>query len=137
GLARRGSGVGARFDEMETERIVERGIATFRGAQDVRGETTIARTRLDEIEPGFGIGDSGLATEEARHLGELNFEQLAEQRADVDAGKEIARAARTPGGAGVVAKLRMVERELHERGHRNRAAFTDDVGDPGFGIRDS
>jgi hypothetical protein len=45
------------------------------------------------------------------HLGKLLCEQLAEDRSDVDAGKKIARAASLLGRAGVVAKLRMVERD--------------------------
>ena len=61
------------------------------------------------------------------HLGELDFEQLAEERADVDAGKKIARAAGTLGRAGVVAELGIVEREIHERGHRQGTAFTDQI----------
>ena len=62
-----------------------------------------------------------------RHLGDLDLEQVAEQRADVDAGKKIARASGSLGGAGVVAELGVVEREIHERGHRQRAAFADQV----------
>ncbi len=61
------------------------------------------------------------------HLGELDFEKLAEDRADVDAGKKIARAPGSLGGAGVVAELRIVESEVHERGHRERAAVVDRV----------
>src|SRR5262245_41916481 len=61
------------------------------------------------------------------HLGDLRFEQLAEQGTDVDAGKKIARATRTSGGAGVITELGMVKRELHERGHRQRTAFTQEL----------
>ena len=61
----------------------------------------------------------------SRHLGDLDFEQLAEHRADVDAGKKIARAPGSLGGAGVVAELGIVEREVHERGHRQGTAFPD------------
>ena len=67
-----------------------------------------------------------------RHLGDLRCEQLAEERTDIDAGKKIARAAGTLGRAGVVADARIVERELHERGHRQGTAFTDVVGETGF-----
>ena len=63
------------------------------------------------------------------HLDDLDGEQFTEQRPDVDARKKIARAPGSSGGAGVVAELGMVEREVHERGHGERAAFTDDVGD--------
>ena len=120
-----------------------------RGAQDVGGETTVGRTGLYEIKlgirgSGFGIRDSGLGTrgsglgtrgsglgargagcENREHLGELRGEQLAEQRPDVDARKKIARASRSSGRAGVVADLGVVERELHERGHRQRAVLLD------------
>src|SRR5262245_12079248 len=64
-----------------------------------------------------------------KHLGELRFDELAEERSDVDAGKEIARASRTPGRADVVADLRIVERQLHERGHGQRAALSDGLHD--------
>jgi hypothetical protein len=60
-------------------------------------------------------------------FGELCFEELAEHGADVDARKKIARAAGTLARAGVVAELGMVERKLHERGHRQGATFTDDL----------
>ena len=63
------------------------------------------------------------------HFGELNLDELAEERPHVDARKKIARAPGTAGSAGVVAELGMVEREVHERGDGERAAFTDDVRD--------
>src|SRR2546425_12597950 len=65
--------------------------------------------------------------EDARDLGELDFEELAEQRTDIDAGKKSARAARSLVRAGVVAELGMVEREVHERSHGHRAAFTNQI----------
>ena len=65
--------------------------------------------------------------ENRRHLGELRGQQLAEQWADVDAGKKIARAAGSQGGAGVVTELGIVQREIHERGHGERTAITDEV----------
>ena len=68
-----------------------------------------------------------LDSEEARHLRDLDLEQLAEDRPDIDAGKKIARPPGTLGGAGVVAEVWMVEREVHERGHREGAAFMDDL----------
>src|SRR5439155_7736806 len=97
-----------------------------RGAQDVGGETAVGRTGLYEIETGLGIWDSGFGirrTENREHLGELHREQLPEERPDVDARKKIARASRSAGRAAVVADLGVVEHELHERGHRQRAAL--------------
>ena len=64
-------------------------------------------------------------TEPFGHLGELQGEQFAKERTEVDAGDEIARASRTSGGARVVAELGMVEREVHERGHSDGAALMD------------
>src|SRR5258705_3222582 len=52
---------------------------------------------------------------------------MAEERDNVDAGKKIARAAGSPGRAGVITELGLIQRELHERGHRQRRAFTDQV----------
>ena len=79
----------------------------------------------------------GFAPEDGRHLRELCFQQRAKQRADVDAGKKIARAARSLNRAGVVPVLGIVEREIHERGHGERTTITDQVREMGFGIRDS
>ena len=112
---------------MQAYRVVEGAIARLRRAEDVGGKLSAAGARFDEIESGFGIRDSGFSAEQPRHLRELDLEELAEERADVDAGKKIARAARTSGGAGVVAELRIVEGELHERGHRDRAALTNHI----------
>ena len=61
------------------------------------------------------------------HLGELNFQQLAKKSTHVDAGKKIARAAGTLGRAGVIADLGIVECEIHERGHRQGAAFPNHI----------
>ena len=60
------------------------------------------------------------APKDIGHLGELNFQQLAEERPDVDAGKKIARAPGSSGGAGVVAELGMTESEQHIVGNRYR-----------------
>ena len=49
------------------------------------------------------LGDDAAVCEERSHLGDLRREQLAEHRADVDAGKKIARAAGSLGRAGVIA----------------------------------
>jgi hypothetical protein len=58
------------------------------------------------------------------HFGNLDGKQFAEQRADVDAGEEVAGAAGPLRRAGVVPEVWVVKREIHERGHRHRAAFT-------------
>jgi hypothetical protein len=70
--------------------------------------------------------------EDVKHLGELRGQELAEKRANVDAGKKIARAAGSPIRTGVVAERLIIEGELHERGHRQGTAFTDVVGETGF-----
>ena len=86
-------------------------------------EPAVAGACLDEIE-GWGLTPrSGSQTPcRSPHLGESDCEQLAEERADIDAGKKIARAAGSLGRAGVVTELGIVEREVHERGDRERAA---------------
>jgi hypothetical protein len=66
--------------------------------------------------------------EKAGHFGDLELQQLAEDGPDIDARKKIAGAPRPSGGAGVIAHLRIVEREIHERGHRDRAALTNYIG---------
>ena len=74
-----------------------------RRAQDVGGEPTVAGAGFHQIER---AGDPALrGLENVGHLGDLQLEQIAEQRPDVDAGKKIARASRPLGRAGVVAEL--------------------------------
>src|SRR5437667_370328 len=73
---------------------------------------------LDEVE-------RLVASEHGGHFIQLTFKELTEQRTGVDAGQKIARATGSPVGAGVVTELGMVKRQLHERGHRHRTAFTD------------
>src|SRR5262245_50880985 len=113
---------------MQPQRIVKRAIPVARNAQDVSRQTAVSCAYFDEI----AIWNLECGIENAGHLGELDFEELAEERADVDAGKKIARATGSLVGAGVVAELGMVEREVHERGHRHRAAFADGS-EKGFG----
>ncbi len=110
---------GAGLDQMQVDRFEQGWMALAHRHENVGGEPPVPGARLDEIE-----GAMTRAGEERGHLGDLQFEQLAEQRTDVDAGEKIARAARTLAGAGVVAELGVVQRQLHERGHRYRAAFT-------------
>src|SRR5204863_4356368 len=81
-----------------------------------------------EIERPSKLGP-GTQVQDLRHFRDLHGEELAEDRADVDAGKKIARAAGSPGRAGVVAELGVVKREIHERGHRHRPAFANHVSD--------
>src|SRR4051794_8563920 len=104
------------------DRFVEVGVMRFRGSQNVGRQAPVSRSGFDEIEaptsvgrdirtrdaPVRSYGRSLLNPEHRRHLGELHLEHLAKQRADIDAGKKIARAARTLGGAGVVAELRVI-----------------------------
>ena len=63
-------------------------------------------------------------------LGDLHFEQLTEERTHIDAGKKIARASRSLGRAGVVTVFRIVQREVHERGHRHGAALAEALANP-------
>ena len=58
--------------------------------------------------------------EEVRHFRELGGQELSEQRADIDAGKKVARAPGTLGSAGVVTGLAVIERALHERRDRQQ-----------------
>jgi len=73
----------------------------------------------------FQILNSKFRIQNGRHFRQLPLQKLAEQRTGVDAGKKVAGAAGSPVGAGVVTELGMVKRQLHERGHRHRTAFTD------------
>ena len=101
--------------------VVDVAVATLHRAQHVGRQPAVAGAGFDQGESNALCG----CREHAGHLGDLHREQLAEQRPDVDAGKKIAGAARSLGGAGVVAVLGMVERQLHERGHGDRAAVAD------------
>ena len=108
---------------MQTDGVVEVGMMRLRRAQDVGGQPPVAGAGFDQVEAG------SLKSEirNLKYFGELDFEELAEQRPDVDAGKKIARAAGSLGRAGVVAELGIVEREVHERGHRQGAALTNHI----------
>src|SRR5215471_16519867 len=85
------SGFRADLDQMKPDAIVERRMAASDRAQDVSRQPSVARSGFDEIE----LVARGSWLEQASHLGDLSREQLAEERADVDAGKKIARTART------------------------------------------
>ena len=89
--------------------------------EDVGAQPAVAGAGFDQVE---GVRRSSRGVRPSRRS---VCEQLAEDRADIDAGKKIARPPGTLGGAGVVAELGMVERQVHERGHREGAAFTDDL----------
>ena len=127
----------AGLHEVQAERVVESRIAVSCRTQDVGGQTAIAGAGFDEIEAPDRRGSRALDFLRVRrglrgqgaHFSELDFQQLAEEGPDVDAGKKIARAAGSLGRTGVVAEVGVVERQIHERGHRHRAAFTDDIGD--------
>ena len=45
-----GAGDGARFDQMQADRVVEIGVMSLCGTQDVGGEPSISRTGFDQIE---------------------------------------------------------------------------------------
>ncbi len=118
------AGLGAGLDQVKTKPVVQSGMPLARRAEYIGGEPAIARAGFDQIEdPESGNSESRIST----HLGDLLFEQIAKQRPDIDGGKKIARASRPLGRAGVVAELGVVEREIHERGHRHRAAFTNQI----------
>ena len=119
-LPLRGSGCGAGFDKVQANGLVERGVALARGAKDIGGQATAAGAGFDEVNVDWQPSTVDCRLEQFSHLGHLNCEELAEQRSDIDAGKKIARAARPLGRAGVVAELGIVERQIHERGHRQR-----------------
>ena len=126
----RGAGGGRLFDEREADGGVEVGVvsrcAASRMSRDSRPLPAPASTRSNRS----GGSDPAAvgANADLPHLGELLRQQLAEDRPDVDAGKKIARAPRLLGRAGVVAKLRMVERDLHELREADGAARPDAVG---------
>ena len=84
-------------------------------------QSPISCTDLHKIEWAGG-------NEEARHLGHLVGDQIAEKGTYVDAGEEVARLPCSPGDTRVVTEVGVVEREVHERGHRRRAAFMDELG---------
>ena len=104
----------AGFDENEPGRPVGVGMSGGERVEHIACELTVGGTGLDEIEC-RGAADEG------PHLRELLGEQLAEERAHIDAGKEMARASGLPGRASVEAEAGMVETQLHERGERHGA----------------
>ena len=108
----------AGFDENEPGRPVGVGMSGGERVEHIACELPVGGTGLDEIEC-RGAADEG------PHLRELLGEQLAEQRAHIDAGEEMARASGLPGRAGVEAEARMVETQLHERGERHGAESLD------------
>src|SRR5262245_36899865 len=88
------------------------------GAKDVGGKAAVACARFDQVEH----VDRGLRAsfpicrerrKQLRHLGDLDLEEVAEYRADVDAGKKIARAAGPLRRAGVIAELGVIKRQIH------------------------
>jgi len=119
-------GLRASLHEMRRDGVVERRMAEGCGVENVPAQAAIARGRFDEIEPGRG---PVAAAQFEPEFGEPLGKQRPEDRPDIDAGKEIARAARPLGRTGVVADLGRVEREVHELGHRDGAPLTDAFGD--------
>lgn len=99
-------------------------------AEDVGCELAVVRAGFDEVqcfESGF------LSFEFGEPFGALEREQSAEERADADAGEEVAAPPDGARGAFVVAERRVVKREFHEArgGHRSglRDLATDDFGE--------
>jgi hypothetical protein len=112
---------GARFNEVQIQMRQDVREAAAKPVENIGRQLSVPGTRFNEVNV------SRCTTEKGRHLADLDGEELTEQRADVDARKKIARASRSPGRAGVVAKRRVVESKFHERGHGHSAAFTNDV----------
>jgi hypothetical protein len=108
---------------MEPDAVVKRGVAPPGGLQNIGGEPRITGAGFDEIQ-GWS------RAEYLGHFGDLDFQELAEERTDIDAGKKIARATRPLGRAGVITDLGIVERKFHERGHRDWPALTNYIGNP-------
>ena len=121
-----GPGLGAAIHEVRRDGAVERGVPLPGGVEDVAGQSAVAGGRLDEVDARRPIRPVAHAPPPR---GEALGKQGAEHGADIDAGKEIARAARPSGRTGVVADLGRVEREVHELGHRDGAPLTDAFGD--------
>ena len=125
---------------MELRTPEDVGMAASGGTEDVGGKAAVSGARFDQVEHVDRRARGNIRgllrvpcalrrnrRKNLRHLGDLDLEEVAEHRANVDAGKKIARAAGSLGRAGVITELRVVERELHERGHRQGPAFTDQV----------
>jgi hypothetical protein len=128
GVTLRGARSGADLDQVESQPFIHCGVVPPNRTQDIRRQPAVSRAGLDEIKSGLGARDSGL--EQSSHFENLLSEKRAEDGSDVDAGKKIARAARSLGGAGVVTDVGIVEREVHERGHSHRAAFLNELANP-------
>ena len=106
------------LDQRQAQRPVEVGAGRRQVVQDVAGQAPAPGARLHQGRRAAGGG-------QPPHLGELARQQRAEHRSAVDAGKEIARATGPPVGAGVVAELRMVERQVHVLRERQRTLRAD------------
>ena len=113
----------ARFHEVQLHVLVGSWMVGAERSEHVRGKAAIAGAGFDQRERPAGRRELG-------HLGDLTGEKRAEDGTDIDAGKKIARAPGSAGGAGVVAEPGLIERELHERGDRQRAAFPNDLANP-------
>ena len=71
---------------MQAQALEDRRLVSVQRAEDIGRESSVAGTRLDEIERlrGIAFGQS------RRHLSDLDGQQFAEERTDIDAGEEIA-----------------------------------------------
>ena len=115
----------ARLHQGQPHCRVQFGMSRFGRVEHVAGELTVAGAGLDEVDLWAPAG------EQPAHLVELGGQQRAELRADVHARIEVAGASRPPARAGVVAQRRVVQRQLHERRHRQRSTVADAPDDQG------
>ena len=123
------------FDERQANGGIELGVvasAPRRGCRATGGHCP-RRPRQDRK----GLGSGFRALEEnppepvsrTRHISANCFASSSPNIGpDIDAGKKIARASGLLGRAGVVAELRMVERDLHELREADGAARPDAIG---------
>ena len=107
-----------RFDNRIADRIEELPGVRARGVEHVAREVAVVGTLLDDAE---FIG----LPEPLPHFGELRREQFSEQRADAHIREKIAVPADRGAARGVVAVLRVIQRQFHEPAERNRAARRD------------
>src|SRR5262249_4613869 len=120
-----------RFDEMQANPIEQASVPGAHGSEDVRSEPSVARTGFNQVDCRLSTVDRRLTIVDHRlsHLDNLDGEKLAEEGPDVDAGKKLARTARSLGRAGVIPDRWIVKGKVHERGHRHRAAFANPIND--------
>ena len=99
--------------EVHLHRLITRRRSCRQRVEHVAHEASVARGRLDEIEGGGTV-------HQRPALRDLRGQAATEQRSDVDAREEVARASGPARFARVVAERGVVERQLHERGECQR-----------------